>query len=458
MKIIELLLLGSTLFGLSLTAATNLIERVEIDKNRLDVIVNKEFKNAYLLEDFFVEYDADIDLEKLDYSVVIMPFIMNVASLVWISGKEYYIESMDKDVFDSLERIKAIFKVFYPKTTWNGTIIPKKLVLNKPVPSSPTKAALLFSGGLDSTSTSLAHLDKEQLLITAWGQSALPLDDAPFWYKIKRHLGAFAETYKHKTAYIKSNYYYFLNLKKLQNLSPEIVTWRINTIEDIGWAGLTAPILITQGISSLYIAASDTWGFAYPSACNPYIDANITFAGIQIMHDQFEWSRYDKVAFIADLVKQKKAEKPQFIICQKRGGIINCTACEKCLLTILSLLAEGEQPYDYGFNTTVGLTKKNMQKLFKLGTLSACGLWQFKDLQKKVQQNRNSNQLDKQHNSNSNQHAKHHNIKHGKKNQSCDLEWLLSFDFSKKKAYDVRHTQCVDWSILEKMFPDIKNQ
>ena len=48
------------------------------------------------------------------------------------------------------------------------------------------KTALLFSGGLDSTSTALAHLDKKQLLITAWGHWDLPLNEPALWQVRKR--------------------------------------------------------------------------------------------------------------------------------------------------------------------------------------------------------------------------------------------------------------------------------
>ena len=132
---------------------TDLIEQITVKKNRLDVVVNKEFKEAYLHENFFVEYDEDIDLEKLDYSLVTMPFIMNVISLVWVSGKEYYVDSMDQDVYDSLQRIKEVFKVFYPKTPWDGQLIPRKIVKNEPLRvNTSERIALLFSGGVDCTS------------------------------------------------------------------------------------------------------------------------------------------------------------------------------------------------------------------------------------------------------------------------------------------------------------------
>ncbi len=410
------------------TEGISLIEHIEVHKNRLDIKINQEFKDAYLRDDFFIEYDEDIDLEKFDYSLVTLPFIMNVISLVWISGQEYEIESMDEEVYQSLERIKRIFKIFYPKTPWRGKLVPKKLVSHGKLVehTQGQRCALLFSGGLDSTYSSLAHRDKPQLLITSWGQSALPLDEPAFWHKIKKRIVDFAQKNGHTNAFIKSNYYYFLNLKKLNKLSKEIVTWRIDTIEDIGWAGIAAPLLLNHGISTLHIASSDCWAFPSPSAANPFIDGNITFAGITIKHDQFELSRFDKILKMAHLRKHHLVGDQNLIICQTKGDIINCGACEKCLLTIIGLLAAHEDPTEYGF-AAVDTLQKNMRRLLKRGKLSASGIWQFKDIQQKLPPD-----------------------------TTYDLSWFKALNFDTIRPYDAKNQEPLDWAQLEALFPAIK--
>lgn len=410
----------------------NLIESVRIHKNRLDVAINNQFKEKYLTQDFFIEYDESINLEDLDYSIAILPFIMNVISLVWVSGKDYYVDSMDSEVVTSLEKIKKMFKIFYPKTAWNGRLIPRKVVKNKPIAKKqpPKKIALLFSCGVDSTASSLAHRDKQQLLITAWGQSALPLDNPTFWNKNKSAILAYSKEHDHTNMFIKSNYYYFLNFKKLTRLSPEILTWRIDTIEDIGWAGMVAPILITHQVPVLHIASTETWDFPYPSAANPFIDACISFAGIRVKHDQFELSRFDKISLITHFCSHRLTEKPQLIVCQKKGDVINCNRCEKCLLTALSLFGLGANPAEYGFSLSLDDAKKNMIAFFNTGRFSSSGLWQFKDLQKKLRA------LD---------------LKNG-------MGWFKALDFTGKKPYDIKKARPIDWSVIERTFPELDVQ
>ncbi len=413
-------------------APEKLIEQATIKKNRINITINRAFKKAYLTDDFFVEYDKDIDLTKLDYSIVTLPFIMNVISLVWISGKEYTIKSMDKEIYESLERIKKLFHVLYPHTKWNGRLIPKKLVRNAMVHRTAATrgmTALLFSGGVDSIAASYALRDKKQLLITAWGQSGLPLEDKRLWRTIKNRMITFAEEYGHENTFIKSNYYSFLDLSKLSKLSPEIVTWRIDTIEDIGWAGLTAPILLTRGIPTLHIASSEIWKQAYATAANPYIDGNITFAGIRIKHDQYDMNRCDKIDSLIQLSNRHLISRPKLIVCQKRGLIINCGSCEKCCITTLALLVLGADIRDYGFSITPNKALKNARIFIDTGKISAFFVAECTNLQEKIRT---------------------------MKYPPADFSWFTRIDFSKKKAYDVELAELIDWTLLHDIFPHIK--
>ena len=362
----------------------NLIEEIRFPKkNRLEVRINKEFKDAYLRDDFFVEYDSDIDLTKLDYTIVTLPFIMNVMSLIWISGKDYYIEALDQEVCDSLERVRMLFKLWYPNTTWDGRLIPRTMTTPSPFTTikDDNGIALLFSGGIDSLTCSYKNREKSSCLLLP-GQSCLPLDHPDLWLSVKNRIIDFAATYGHENAFLSSNYYYFLNLKKLSTLSPDIFLWRIQTVEDIGWAGLIAPILLSRGISTLHIGSSDSIHRFYPTACNPYIDGNIRFAGLQVKHDQFDLTRFDKLRYIVELCKSQLIKKPAFIICQKPGNIINCGSCEKCCITQLCLLALNEDPRNYGYHLPADDIVKQNKALLKKKKISSLATWTIEDLQK----------------------------------------------------------------------------
>jgi hypothetical protein len=267
-----------------------------------------------------------------------MPFIMNVVSIVWISGKDYYIDEMDAQLYASLKTVKEIMKQLYPKTKWQGRLIPRKLV---DVPSHFTKenndhVALLFSGGLDSVTSSLYHRDQKQLLVTLWGHWDLPLNDKKLWETRKRELQAFGKEHGHENTFIRSNYFWFLNRDALNRISPEINCWRIFTVEGIGWAGLVAPIMLLKGYPILLHGSTITWEYNYPAAANPFIDNNIHFAGASLRHDLFDMNRLQKCDYLAQLKKQKKIKKYPYIrVCEDPKLVENCNKCQKCIRTVL---------------------------------------------------------------------------------------------------------------------------
>ncbi len=278
-----------------------LIKEIIVNNNKLHIKINKDFKENYLTDDFFVEYEPDINLEQFDYSVLSMPFIMNVISIVWISGETYSVDEMDKELFESLKRIKKVFKTMYPKTPWNGELSPLALVSHSShIKADDTKTALLFSGGIDSVSSALDHLDKKQLLITAWGHWDLPLKNKSLFKTRSRKIKAFAKSFDNESTILRSNYTSMLDYMYLSSLSPEIPKWRLGAVEGLGWAGLTAPILLSKGYTTLRIASSHTWAYPYPSAASPFIDNNLRYCGLKVLHDQFDKTRLQKVAFICD--------------------------------------------------------------------------------------------------------------------------------------------------------------
>lgn len=403
--------------------AENLIEKLTVTKQRIEVTVNKEFKEAYLKDDFFVEYDSSIDLSKFDYSIVSLPFIMQVVTTVWASNTDYYIDEMNEEVYASLETVKRVFQIFYPKTQWNGRLIPKRLTTYAPKTASPVKA-LLFSAGLDSTVCSLTHRTEPQLLITARGQAGLPLDDNTLWEKTTRHIKSFAQDYGHATCFLSSNYYYFLNFTRLKQLSPEIHTWRMDAIEDIGWSGMIAPILLTRNIDTLYIGSSESWEFGYPCASHPAIDSALSFAGIRLIHEQFDMTRFDKIQYLINLCTTKNVKKPFLVICQRHDGRINCCTCEKCIYTLAGFIAAGANPQEYGLSLGAAEANETIYRRLETISLSSTASWQLRDIQAKAR-------------------------------RSPALSWLFDSEFLKTDGKD-KDVQPINYELLFKEFPHVR--
>ena len=96
------LLMGARLWA-AIPSEVNLIDAIVVNKNRIDIKINEGFKKKFLKGDFYATYDKDLDLAKLDNSLNVLPFVSNVISIIWISGRTYYIDSLDQEFHESLK-------------------------------------------------------------------------------------------------------------------------------------------------------------------------------------------------------------------------------------------------------------------------------------------------------------------------------------------------------------------
>lgn len=357
MKKLLLIIYGLSYGFLAYSQEQNLIESVHCSKQSIRVVLNERLKmQKYVLEDFFVEYnDDEIDCTRLDYSIVTMPAIMNLITLIWASGDTYYIDAMDQDLFYSLQVVKEVFRRLYINTAWQGELKPRSLVNNASGYFVPQKSddhiAVLFSQGLDSICTSFRHSDKKQLLLTVCGHSDCPLGYDEVWERLSSRITSFGKQFGHKNLFFRSNYHSFLDFKYLKKITPEIVSWRIEAIEGLGWIGLTAPILVSKGYRKLYIGSSYTWENSFPQAASPLVDNNIKFAGINIVHDAFDMPRVEKNRYLAQECRDRGIDSMSLRVCARilQTKERNCCDCEKCLRTITGFLVLGEEVKKYGF-------------------------------------------------------------------------------------------------------------
>ena len=417
--------------------APQLIEDMQVSGSTIKVKINKDFKKKYLKGNFFVEYDKDINLEKFDYSILSMPFLMNVITIVWISGLTYSVQEMDKELFHSLERVKKVFEYMYPSTSWKGSVKPLKLVdhstgLYAPKEDKGCRTAILYSGGLDSFSTALNHKDKRLLFITAWGHWDLPLSQKELWNKRKSKIKQFAHSVGGKLSTVRSNYTSFLRWEYLSKLTPEIKKWRLGAVEGLGWAGITAPILLSKGFPSLHIASSHSWLYTYPAAANPYVDNNLKFAGKRVIHDQFDKTRVQKIEGIVKACSSK--EKCPFLkVCStEKQEDKNCGACRKCVTTAIGFYACDADPSKFGIAPTGKAAVSKALELLKPNKQNMYTLLYFKEVQHRIKNDRSLSSATKKL-----------------------LKPLLSVDLSSKSPWDIKSQVCLDWKSMQHLLPEL---
>lgn len=338
----------------------NLIQNIEITPHTLRFTLDPELHNKYFWENFYVTYHDDVGLLDLDYSIITMPLLLNIYSIVLISGNDYYIDEMDKDLYHSLLIVAKALKRLYPHTAWKGRLIPRRLVNNRKLikkPSTSIGMAMPFSHGLDSICTSFLHRDSTQLLMTVRGCPDTPLDPKmPNWQITKEAVISFAKTHGHKTSFVTSNFHDFFNWEVLGDINSEIMNWRMDTIEDLGWIGIAAPIMVSKGIKKLVLAANKDWSTLHPGISSPITNDSMSFAGISVVNDAFDLSRTEKNFVVRDICTTYQLPKPNMFVCEyNKPNRANCCVCTKCVFTILSWILAQEEPKAYGFNVDIDL-------------------------------------------------------------------------------------------------------
>ena len=342
----------------------HLIKSIKVNKNSLIITPNCEFKSNYLNDIFKATYDDNIDLENLDFSILSIPFIMSVISLVWESGKTYFIQAMDAELFNALKIIKDVYKVFYPNVAWNGELIPDQLITNHLEKRREPLIGLAFSGGLDSTYSSLAHYPSKQLLITLFGFSQEIKDNQ--WSLVKQRCREFSKQSGHINCFIESNFREFIDYSKLHERHPKMITWREYCQEAISIAGLSAPILILKQCPTFLISSSFHWRSPVPWGSHPFIDNNIRFSGVGVKNYTPDLNRQTKIQKLIDLCNVNDFPKPTLYVCNKlKTKALPCCKCMKCLMTINGILAEGENPKTFGFIRSSRYIKFKTKKMFR---------------------------------------------------------------------------------------------
>ena len=361
----------------------DLINKMLIDGNKI-TFQTDTIMNSILFEDFWYEYENQ-PISDVPSVILQIPFICNIAPVVWILGKKVQLEEMDHELFDSLKNIKSTLKTMFPRTNFDGEICVKRKVTLSEY-KRKNSIITLFSGGLDSIATAFNHLNKDQTLLTVKG-SDIQLTDSFGWEKVKKSNIIFGETYKFKNSFVQSNFHDFLNQKKLSTISKEIPNWWAYIQHGLALSSfMSIPAFINKS-SNCYIASSRSiyhphkiWG-----SC-PEIDNKIKWASSTVTHDNFHLSRQMKIKKIIEKTKSNNLPFPYLRVCYEEKGGKNCCSCEKCSRTIVGLFVEDQNPVNFGFNITEKSFLENLQKAFlhRKFKFTKSTLYMWQEIQKEI--------------------------------------------------------------------------
>ncbi len=295
------------------------------------------------------EITYPFDLENVPESIRIIPLLSQVLPVSWIWDAEIKVPVCDQDFYDCIENVKAGYREMYPMFHFDGKLTVNSIEKNNKATNKHNKL-VCFSGGIDSVSTTIAHLQEKPLLVCLWG-SDVPSEDEEGWEPVEALIHKNAESFGLKTMTVRTAFRKLLNEKVLSE--------RVKTSGDLWWHGFqygigilgnTAPVAWHENIGTVYISSSfaPEYQDKYKCASHPSIDNHVRFCGTEVIHDGYNLNRQEKIRQISDFAMEKDLSVPLHVCWEKHGGD-NCCHCEKCWRTMLGLYAEGLDPRQYGF-------------------------------------------------------------------------------------------------------------
>ncbi|MEX2546845.1 MAG: hypothetical protein WD830_03545 [Chloroflexota bacterium] len=324
----------------------DLIERVIVERRRVIVRPSRSLRR-YFPADFFAEYDEPVDLRQTPLSIASLPFLWNMAPIVWATDETYRMDVLEPAVVRSMDAVRDVVRDMYPSLRWHGRIEARSTVATPPPAPSEFDRALLFSGGLDSTYSAMRHSGPGLLLISVWGAD-IPLSSKRRWAQVEEDNRQFAEANAAGLAVVRSNFR-SINQPRLNTLTSEIRNWWADVQFSMALSGLTAPLLHSNGIPVLHVASGYSTAFQGSHGSLPHLDNLISLGHAGVHHDGAELTRQQKLLAIVEGSTQGSPTQLRVCYQNRRNVDRNCGECPKCLRTMVGLVVAGADPAIYGF-------------------------------------------------------------------------------------------------------------
>lgn len=221
---------------------------------------------------------------------------------------------------NSINNIQDILSRWYPEL--------KKISINSNIRNeceNKKATACFFTGGVDSFYTLLKHNSEIDKIIYVHGFD-LWLHEAGFREMVSKRINQIAKELNKEIIEVETN---------ILDFSNKICDW---AGQYYGSALSSVAILLSKVIGKIYIASSLNTDVLYPRGSHPSLDYLWGTNEIKIIHDGCESTRLKKVKEIS---KSEIAMRHLRVCLDRRHGLYNCSKCEKCIRTMLSLYIAG---------------------------------------------------------------------------------------------------------------------
>lgn len=285
--------------------------------------------------------DAPVYFESRDSELLPSPEAFGSALLIPAleAGRELRIESpVDPIWARNLAELTVIF------SRWWGVpeLLPQFVVAPADAGRNGHATGLCFTSGVDSFYSLLRGKDPVDALIFVQGYD-MKLEDEWRMIHAERGMGAVAQATRTRLIVIRTN----LREHPLMKFAH----W------DQAHGGALAAVghLLTGALGRLIVASSYQRGLATPHGSHRRSDPLWSSSAIEVLHRGDERWRHDKLRAIGD---ERLVQQHLRVCWQNRARTGNCSRCEKCVRTMLTLAQCGKLADFEAFDREVPLVQR----------------------------------------------------------------------------------------------------
>ena len=302
---------------------------------------------------FYFNYDFDV--EKTPAGILAIPVLGVLAPLGWVTGATVVAKEVDSEYVSSLEKVARIMKETYPTANISSAL--DCIGVDTPWPKDEGRRCLLYSGGVDSTTSLLRNLGPDLSLMSVRGTPDLRLWEGEFWERVHPKLSSFVRSLGVEMHVVETNAMDVVNFEELNRVLEDSFSsgWWENLSHGLILLSLCAPYTYEHGISKMMIASSYSQSLQRPWGSSPASDQAVAWGGLTTLHDSFDLRRMEKISGVLVPYMAGHPGAVQLRVCtgerdaRLASGTLNCGDCRKCVRTEMVLVWAGVDPAECGF-------------------------------------------------------------------------------------------------------------
>jgi hypothetical protein len=327
----------------------------QIRNGRIGVAIEPGPASKYFSQrEIWVDY-GDLDLSKVPVSTALLPALGTILPVAVATGVGIRAPEIDAVFAGQVPQIAAQLQGMYPHLSQSPQEVQGQIVHRDKTPGSG-RAALLYSGGVDSATSLLRHGDDVGCLISVWGAD-VELEDVELWRQLQVVIDQAPSVPGTRRLVAQTNMRAVvddLRLNREFDRGFAGTNWWGGIQHGIGLTMLIAPAAEALGLNRVMIASSHSIDFQVPWGSTPDLDKLVAWSAGHAEHDSFELNRQQKIGkHIAPWLRDGN-QLPLAVCYQPNRGStnINCLHCEKCIRTASNLLVAGVAPAAAGVGVT----------------------------------------------------------------------------------------------------------